>query len=464
MNDRIYHILVDRFSTGSDELDSKLSWNYEIDFMGGKIKGITSRLDYIKDLGFNAIYLSPIFRGNDYHGYHVIDFYSIDEHFGNELDFKKLISAAHAKGIKVILDFVPNHVHYTHNFFQKARMDKGSKYRDWFVWKNNEYLCFHTCKWLPKLNTKNRKVQEYLLDVARYYLELGVDGFRVDHAYGLAPEFAARLKDLIIELKGRNAHYFGECWVDPHELKNPRIIQTLWLLNKSKLWAYVNKLKYSLAGDKFRFIQNLREKIYNELAEYFLGLLDFYTCFILREKIFNANEFVEWVLRARELSSKLNLYKFVDNHDMERYFTVVNYDMDLVKIGLATIYLCFTNPVIIYYGTEIPLGQPRRFPDFGDHKDVLARIFMPWNAEKRLASFIKLLNRIKASMISSNINVVSKPGLAILANIKTKNGDYIAVINASRKHVELDGKYLDIENDVWLRYVPPLRVKIFEVV
>jgi len=464
-NERIYHILIDRFSTGDDLLDKKLAYSYEIDFMGGNLNGIIKKLDYIKELGFSAIWLSPIFKGNDYHGYHVTDFFEVDPHFGSLKELKRLIRKAHECDIKIIIDIVPNHVYETHPFFLDTKQNPKSKYRDWFVWtKSGDYLKFLTYKWLPKLNTRNPEVQEYLLEVMDFYLNIGIDGFRVDHAYGLAREFAEKALKYIIDKKGKNVHYFGECWLDPQMLSKYYVIKTLWLLNRGFSWSLYIRLQRILFRNDFVVGQNIREKMLPYIISYFNGLLDFYTNQLIRKNINSPENLIMWVIKARNLSESVDkpLYKFLDNHDMERFLTVVNNDLNLMKIALAIEYLAFEDPVIVYYGTEIPLGQPKRFSEFENHRDVLSRIFMPWNEKQELREYLKILNAIKSQMISSKVEIVRNPGTAIKIDIETKDKNYLVIINPSRKETILDSSYEDVETGLNLRYVPPMRAKIFE--
>ena len=121
---RIYHIFIDRFSTGNKSLDIKLSGKTGKDWLGGNLVGVSKKLEYIKSLGFNAIWLSPIFKSSAYHGYHVTDFFEIDPHFGSKKIFEDLVKRAHSLGLKVILDFIPNHLSKFHPFFKKAQRSK----------------------------------------------------------------------------------------------------------------------------------------------------------------------------------------------------------------------------------------------------------------------------------------------------------------------------------------------------
>ena len=117
----IYHILIDRFAG----VTNPERWE-QPEFIGGNLRGIINKLDYLTDLGINAIWLSPFCQTNDYHGYHVTDFHKVEPRFGTLDDLKELIDKAHQSGIKIIADFVPNHCSRHHRFFRAAQADKAS--------------------------------------------------------------------------------------------------------------------------------------------------------------------------------------------------------------------------------------------------------------------------------------------------------------------------------------------------
>eukprot|EP01119_Soliformovum_irregulare_P005668 TRINITY_DN17401_c0_g1_i1.p1 TRINITY_DN17401_c0_g1~~TRINITY_DN17401_c0_g1_i1.p1 ORF type:complete len:611 (+),score=170.70 TRINITY_DN17401_c0_g1_i1:6-1838(+) len=178
----------------------------------GDLPGITSKLDYLKDLGVDAIWLCPIYKSpNDDNGYDISDYYKIMEEFGTEEDFKTMIEAMHSRGIKLIMDFVANHCSDEHPWFKESRKSKDNPYRDWFYWRppspdgnggpngepNNwtsfftgsaweldhvtgEYYLHLFSKKQPDLNWENPKVRQALKDIMKYWLQQGVDGFRLD--------------------------------------------------------------------------------------------------------------------------------------------------------------------------------------------------------------------------------------------------------------------------------------------
>jgi alpha-glucosidase len=186
----------------------------------GDLNGITSRLDHLGELGVDAVWLSPIFTSPmaDF-GYDVADYCSIDPMFGTLGDFDRLLDAAHSKGLKLILDFVPNHTSNWHPWFIESRSSASSAKRDWYIWRdpkpcggppNNWISEFGGPAWTfdegsgqyyyhaylpqqPDLNWRNREVRAAMLDVLRFWLARGVDGFRVDAIHHLFED--ARLRD-----------------------------------------------------------------------------------------------------------------------------------------------------------------------------------------------------------------------------------------------------------------------------
>lgn len=173
----------------------------------GDLKGIAARLDYLVELGVDALWLSPIFPSPmvDF-GYDVADYCDVDPRFGSLADFDALLSAAHARGLKVLLDFVPNHSSDQHPWFVESRSARSSAHRDWYIWRdpapdggppNNwisdfggsawewdaatgQYYSHAFLKEQPDLNWRNPALRAAMLDVLRFWFARGVDGFRID--------------------------------------------------------------------------------------------------------------------------------------------------------------------------------------------------------------------------------------------------------------------------------------------
>ena len=173
----------------------------------GDIKGLTQKLDYLQDLSVDCIWLMPIYPSplrDD--GYDIADYYNIAETFGTLEDFKTLIEEAHQRGIRIIMDLVLNHTSDEHPWFQAARTDRNSPYRDYYVWSDTDqkyqdariiFLDTEASNWTwdeqagqyfwhrfyssqPDLNYDNPRVQAEMFNIARFWLDLGIDGFRAD--------------------------------------------------------------------------------------------------------------------------------------------------------------------------------------------------------------------------------------------------------------------------------------------
>ena len=210
----------------------------------GDVAGIISKIPYLKDLGVNAVWISPCFRspGVD-SGYDISDYRDIDPRTGDLSSFCGMIDAFHAVGIKVILDFVANHTSTEHPWFLEAKSSKDNPYRDYYIWRktppNDWQSAFGGSAWeydaateeyylhsyaveQADLNWENPKVREEMCAVVDFWLDLGVDGFRCDVLDQISKDFAGqngngpRLHEFIRELFGRektkDIFTVGECW------------------------------------------------------------------------------------------------------------------------------------------------------------------------------------------------------------------------------------------------------------
>lgn len=175
----------------------------------GDLKGVTSKLDYVKALGVDGVWLSPFFKSpmRDF-GYDISDYRAVDPLFGSLADFEALLKAAHDRGLKVIIDQVWSHTSSDHEWFQQSRLDRTNEKADWYVWadpkpdgsppnnwqawfggptwtwepRRRQYYLHNFLSTQPDLNFRNEAVRSAILDVARYWLAMGVDGFRLDVA------------------------------------------------------------------------------------------------------------------------------------------------------------------------------------------------------------------------------------------------------------------------------------------
>ena len=183
-------------------------------FCGGNLQGVIDKLDYIKDLGFNAVMLSPIFKSANYHGYHTLNFEDVDPHLGTWEDYQRLLDRAHGMGMKIICDFVPNHCWYEAPLFEASLLKNGGKHRDWFFYpkgNSDEFVSFLGFGDLPKFNLTNPEVVGFMIDKAEKLARMGVDAFRIDHALGQPHSFLQRLRQSVQAISS-DIVVFGEAW------------------------------------------------------------------------------------------------------------------------------------------------------------------------------------------------------------------------------------------------------------
>ena len=322
-----YQIFVDRFAKGSkkDESYINASWG-EIptpkSFYGGDLDGICEHLDYIKGLGVTALYLNPIFKSPSNHKYDIVDYYEIDEMFGGEEAFRRLVKACHEKGIRVMLDAVFNHVSEGfYPFGQVLSAGKESEYFDWFIIngdrinkKRDNYACFASCEYMPKLNTNNKEVQSYLIDVAKHYItEYDIDGWRLDVADEVSHDFWRQMRRKIKAIKP-DAVLIGENWHNSESF---------------------------LQGDQFDSIMN-----YGVTKAF----LDFFARESIDEKGF-AEALNSQLMRYTDTTNNM-MFNLLDCHDTHRFITEVSGDRRKLMLALLTL-VFLPGSINLYYGTEI---------------------------------------------------------------------------------------------------------------
>ncbi len=356
-NGVIYHVFVDRFSTdgGKPFADhSNLAG-----FYGGTIRGVTERLDYLSELGASILWLSPIFPSPSHHGYDVLNYMDVEPRLGTKADLKALVEAAHARGIRILLDFVPSHLSNEHPFFKSAQTDPNSPYRDYFTFTHwpDEYTAFFGVKSLPSINSENSDARAYLIDSAVYWMrDFGVDGFRLDYAYAPSHDFWA---DFYAAIKA----------VNPEAFTVGEIVETPELLR-----SYEGRMTGAL---DFHFLQAIRKTfVYDTMSiEQFDDWLHRHTAY------FNGHDFV--------------LPTFLDNHDMNRILWAAQGDKRRLKLAAL---LQFTLPATptIYYGTEIGLSQQRDIRQNGLGILEESRLPMTWDAiDADLLAYYKRLIAIR---------------------------------------------------------------------
>ena len=229
-----YQIFPDRFYTDAPKEDWHIEKVHNDLQMGGDLKGIQSKILYLKSLGIQGIYFTPIFHASSMHKYDTIDYHVIDPQFGTNEDFKALVKSCHQNGIKVMLDGVFNHCGFLHPMFQDVVVNgPESKYKDCFFIheypvvdfelnaqgkpkrypnKKNRYETFGFTPMMPKWNTSHPIVEAYLLDVITFWIkEYDIDGWRLDVSNEVSHDFLRKMRIAARNIK-KDAFILGENW------------------------------------------------------------------------------------------------------------------------------------------------------------------------------------------------------------------------------------------------------------
>jgi len=346
-----YQIFPDRFCNGdpSNDPPNTEPWGTPPafrNFMGGDLKGILDKLDYLGDLGVTALYLTPIFKSTSNHKYDTVDYFTVDEHFGDTALLQTLVETCHARGIRVILDAVFNHCSNLHPFFLDVKQrGRESRYWNWFFIKkwpipdrfarHKDALEWYECWWgyhtLPKLNYANPEVEEYFLNVARFWLhEVHTDGWRLDVPNEVIQTFWPKFRRVVKETNPE-AYIVGEIWDDA----------TPWLV-----------------GDQFDAVMNYRFQ---------KALLGYFAEETLDTKALD-HTLRQIMLDYPEQTTAVML-NLLGSHDTARPMTVAEADVESVKL-MAAMQFTFEGAPCIYYGDEIGMEGA---------KDPDCRRCYPWD-------------------------------------------------------------------------------------
>ena len=390
-----YQIFPDRFARipqPGDEFLNLQAWDSpptRKGFKGGNLNGVIDKLDYLTELGINAIYFNPIFTSSANHRYHTYDYFNVDPLLGGNKTFKTLLDEAHRRGIRIVLDGVFNHA--SRGFFQfnhTLENKENSPFVDWFhfdedrltgkkpwsvyqdVTWNNEmskgensirnygYQAWWDLPALPKFNTNAPAVREFIYDVAEYWIKFGIDGWRLDvpeeiDDEGFWQEFRRRVKAINPE-----AYIVGEIW---HEAKR-------WLQG-DQFDAVMN---YPITTAALMFFAH--SKI-NPESDSSMG--DYQTEFQKLDGI-SFSQRLEEIFSWYETEINQVQLNLLESHDTPRLITYVNGDQNSLMLAAL---LMFTIPgaPTIYYGSEVGLdgkGDPdcrKAFPWDEKHwnKDLL---------------------------------------------------------------------------------------------
>ena len=368
---RIYHLLIDRFNGGW-----QIPPKSENVFCGGTLQGVIEKLDYIKELGFNAVMLSPIFKSANYHGYHTLNFDEVDSHYGTWEDYQQLLDQAHDKGMRIICDFVPNHCWYQAPVFEASLLKNGGKHRDWFWYKNedtDEFVSFLGFGDLPKFNLKNPEVADFMIDKAEKLARMGVDAFRIDHAMGQPFTFLKSLRESVHVVRS-DIVVFGEVWACG---VGPEMAGQLFFKTDARLNEF-------LAQKTTPFSQDALQTDYTETLD---GVLDFAYRDILLQEIRagrgikgNATLKSKIADHFAKYPENFKLVLFLDNHDTDRFMFDCHDDVNLLQeaIELTTE---LPRPFSMLYGTEQLMTIDKTIVNAEPYADLRVRNCMDWRKE-----------------------------------------------------------------------------------
>lgn len=403
--DLIYFVLPDRYKKGAgtvslpdvDPSDPKA-------YNGGNLKGVTESLDYIKSLGTTAIWLTPVMTNapDGYHGYWIHDFYTVDPHLGTLDDLKTLVSEAHKRDMKVILDYVVNHTGYDTPWF------KDPQKKHWFHpkknitdWNNQQQIENGWIFGLPDLDTENPEVVQFFIDNALWWIgETGIDGFRLDTVKHVPKVF---WQDFSGAIKARYPEFFllGEVWSEHTSVVEP----------------------------------------YREVG---IDSLTNYPLFVPLTEALSRSGNVKALAKAVEKDQALSRPDisglFLDNHDNARLVsTDPTFGLDYLHLGLTFLYTYPSIP-LLYYGTEIGMAGG---------KDPDNRRMMDWlqtdpASNNQTLAYVKELVKIRQKYVGT-INWLANDDKFMAYTVQSKDGGpkLLVVLNTDTKarkvSFEVDG-------------------------
>ncbi len=337
----------------------------------GDLHGLIENLDYLNDgdpatnddLGVTGIWLMPIMPSPSYHGYDVTDYYVVNKDYGTNEDFKRLLTEAHKRGIKIIIDLVLNHTSSEHPWFVEARDNPTSERREWYIWSESKpnYIgpwgqqvwhpspsgYYYGLFWsgMPDLNYENPQVTAEMQDVARFWLEdAGVDGFRLDAARHM-------IEDGSIQENTAATHEWWQSFHAIYKASNPEALAV------GEIWSKGSNVVAYLQGDELDLAFDF------DLAEAILkGVM-----------VRNAGSIQEALASSYDLFGNNLSATFLTNHDMNRVMSQPATDEGKARLA-AMILMTAPGVPFVYYGEEIGMT--------GKKPDELIRTPMQWSAEE----------------------------------------------------------------------------------
>jgi len=404
-----YQIFPERFANGDPTLDPPgvEPWGGEPtreNFFGGDLAGITAHLDHIESLGANAIYLTPIFEADTNHRYDAKDYFAIDHRLGDLDSFRTFVDEAHRRGIRIVLDAVLNHCGDGHWAFKDVVENEAeSPYVNWYSVENfpvrphpePNYRTCSGCYYLPKWNAYNPEVRDHHYRVARYWIEQGIDGWRLDVPYFINDNFWRGFRDVVKGIDD-DLYIVAEEWRAPEQ----------WLQG-------------DLADGTMNY--TLRDLVLGFSAD----------------RTITGQEFAEGmnVLTDRVPAGyRTGMLNLLGSHDTERLLTRHSGDVDAAKLSYALL-LAAEGAPMIYYGDEVGLT--------GDN-DPECRGTMPWNENlwnHDLLAFLRAFIALRAhtpALRRGGQRVVAL-GVDAISLTRDLDGDLVElIVNRGPDHLIID--------------------------
>lgn len=400
-----YQIFPDRFADGDPSTNVRDGeWNYWgvpararrwgepptergaealVEFYGGDLEGIEQRLDYLADLGVNALYLNPIFTALSNHRYDVTDYRHVDPHLGGNAALASVRRATRERDMRLVLDVVPNHCGVDHPWFQAARADPSAPTAEYFTFHRHpdEYACWLGVRGLPKLNYKSAALREvmYAGPDANFRTWLrppyAIDGWRIDVANMLArqgavqrgAEIARGIRDAVKE-ENAQAFLLGESFFDA----TASLQGDAWdaVMNYAgfamPVWYWLARMRVHQHGEP--------REVTSPVPWSTQALADSWQAF---------RAAIPWAIARQQ-------FNLIGSHDTPRIRTVVGGDRALVRLAVGLL-MTYVGVPSVYYGDEIGLGG---------EMDTSARACMPWDRaewDQELRAFFQALIRLRRS-------------------------------------------------------------------
>ena len=414
----VYQIFPDRFhNSGVPKTGVTGDWGSAVNRhskMGGDLRGIVEKLPYIKKLGANIVYLTPVFLSNTNHKYNTADYYAIDPDFGSVADVRELAERTHALGMRLVLDAVFNHCGDDFFAFEDCKKNgRKSRYWNWFFingaivdMKKSNYEMFADSANMPKLNTANPEVREYLLDVVCHWQrELNLDGWRLDVCDEVDHEFWRAFRKRVKAI-------------------NPQAAIVGEIMHHSQPW---------LRGEQFDGIMNYT---FREAAIDYFG-----------QRSINGGEFVNALNSARMLYSEpinRQLWNLLGSHDRPRLLDECRFKKKRAIMAIIFQY-CYLGVPYIYYGDEIGMT--------GAH-DPHCRKCMSWDErshDKKIFGLFELLNRLRAEqgdlLVDGTVEMKLTANGLLLLKREHDGQELLVVFNNNDGLLGLElisGKYYDV--------------------